>query len=56
MRQIESLKEQLFPLNNLQERIENFIPYYAKWGSGLISAFYKDSLALEQEFVVLEEN
>lgn len=55
MRQIEKLKEQLFPFGNLQERIDNFIPYYAKLGSGLIYTLYKNSLALEQEFVVLQE-
>ena len=55
MRQIESTKQQLFPLGNLQERIDNIIPYYAKWGSALIDHLYKHSLSLEQEFVILEE-
>jgi bacillithiol synthase len=54
-RQIQSLKSALFPLNNLQERIDNFMPYYAKWGKDFIALLYKHSLALEQEFVVLEE-
>jgi len=54
-RQIHSLKSALFPLNNLQERVENFMPYYAKWGKEFISALYQNSLALEQEFVVLEQ-
>lgn len=55
MRQIEKLKQKLFPNNNLQERIDNFIPYYAKFGSEFINELYKNSLSLEQEFVVLEE-
>lgn len=55
MRQIEKLKQQLFPNDNLQERIDNFIPYYAKWGDSLIETLYENSLALDQEFVVLEE-
>ncbi len=54
-RQLHKLKYQLFPLHNLQERIENVMPFYAKWGKGLIDAVYKDSLGLEQEFVILEE-
>ncbi|MGJ7029909.1 bacillithiol biosynthesis cysteine-adding enzyme BshC [Niabella hirudinis] len=54
MNQAVKLKEQLFPLNNLQERIENFIPFYARYGSRLIDTLYKHSLGLEQEFVVLE--
>ncbi|SDC49631.1 bacillithiol biosynthesis cysteine-adding enzyme BshC [Niabella drilacis] len=55
MNQVTKLKEQLFPLNSLQERIENFIPFYAQYGSSLIDTLYKHSLGLEQEFVVLEE-
>jgi bacillithiol synthase len=54
-RQLHDIKSALFPLNNLQERIENFIPYYAKWGAAFIDLLYKSSLALDQEFVVLEE-
>jgi len=54
-RQIQSLKSALYPLNNLQERIDNFMPYYAKWGKEFISMLYQNSLALEQEFVVLEQ-
>ena len=29
--------------------------FYAKWGNDFIAAVYKNSLALEQEFVILEE-
>ena len=52
-RQLQKLKSQLFPHNNLQERIENFMPFYAKFGSGFIKAVYDNSLELEQEFVIL---
>jgi bacillithiol biosynthesis cysteine-adding enzyme BshC len=54
-RQLHKLKSQLFPHNNLQERIENFMPFYAKWGKDFIKTIYNSSLGLEQEFVVLEE-
>ena len=53
-RQLHKLKAQLFPHDNLQERIENFMPFYAKWGTGFIKTLYSNSLALEQEFVVIE--
>jgi bacillithiol synthase len=53
--QLHKLKSQLFPHNNLQERIENFMPFYAKWGSAFIKAIYENSFGLEQEFVILEE-
>ena len=53
-RQLQKLKSQLFPHNNLQERIENFMPLYAKYGSELIKQLYENSLEIEQEFVILE--
>jgi bacillithiol synthase len=55
-RQLTKLKSHLFPNNSLQERIDNLIPLYAKWGSDLMKILYENSLGLEQEFVMLEEN
>jgi bacillithiol synthase len=55
-RQLESIKKELFPNNNLQERVENFMPFYAKWGAAFIKMIYNNSLTLEQEFVVLTTN
>lgn len=51
--QIHQIKEALFPTGGLQERVENFLPYYAKWGRQFIDCIYKSSLALEQEFVII---
>ncbi len=52
-RQLHKLKAQLFPNNSLQERIENFMPFYARQGKAFIKMIYENSLALEQEFVVI---
>ncbi|MEJ8816405.1 bacillithiol biosynthesis cysteine-adding enzyme BshC [Lacibacter sp. H407] len=52
-RQIQTIKQQLFPGKSLQERKESFLGLYARWGSGFIDALYQHSLSLEQEFVVL---
>lgn len=38
-RQLHTIKEKLFPKNGLQERIDNFMPYYAKWGKTLFSSY-----------------
>lgn len=54
-RQLHKLRSQLFPHNNLQERIENFMPFYAKWGKEFLKTLHENSLALEQKFVILEE-
>ena len=54
-RQIVTIKSALFPDDNLQERIDNFMPYYALWGKEFINSIFANSLTLEQEFVILKE-
>lgn len=54
-RQIQQVKDRLFPGDGLQERIDNFIPYYAKWGKGFLDSLLKHSLPVEQEFTILTE-
>jgi bacillithiol biosynthesis cysteine-adding enzyme BshC len=50
---IHELKQTLFPNGDLQERVENFMPYYARWGDKFINTIYQQSLTLEQQFIVL---
>ena len=52
--QLHTVKEALFPKGNLQERTDNFTPYYAKYGKAFIRMLVDHSLTLEQEFVILE--
>jgi bacillithiol biosynthesis cysteine-adding enzyme BshC len=54
-RQLQALKSALFPQGGLQERVENFMPWYAKRGPRFIHDLYIHSPVLEQEFVVLVE-
>jgi bacillithiol biosynthesis cysteine-adding enzyme BshC len=54
-RQIHTVKEKLFPKNGLQERVDNIMYYYAKWGKDFIHQVYQHSLSLEEEFVVITE-
>ncbi|MEO6540997.1 MAG: bacillithiol biosynthesis BshC, partial [Ferruginibacter sp.] len=54
-RQLNKLRSKLFPHDSLQERIENFMPFYAKWGKAFLTSVYENSLGLEQEFVIVEE-
>ncbi len=53
LRQICKIKVALFPNHILQERVDNFLPYYAKWGDDFIPAIYKSSKGLEQEFCIM---
>jgi bacillithiol biosynthesis cysteine-adding enzyme BshC len=52
-RQLTAVKQALFPNNSLQERVENFLPYYARWGQQFIRTIYEHSLPLEQKFTLL---
>ncbi len=53
LQRIWKLKSSLFPNNSLQERFENFIPYYAQHGPAFIQAILAHSLSLEQEFGII---
>ena len=52
-RQIEKIKSLLFPFGNLQERVDNVMPYYAEYGSAFINMLYKNSTGLQQEFCII---
>jgi bacillithiol biosynthesis cysteine-adding enzyme BshC len=52
-RQLQALKAALFPGDSLQERVENFMPWYAAYGKEFIQRLYEHSPALEQQFIVL---
>lgn len=53
--QINAIKAALFPAGGLQERVENFMPYYAQYGKDFIRCIFNASLALEQEFVIVHQ-
>lgn len=50
--QLQKLRQQLFPNNSLQERVENFLPFYAQYGAGFIQKVMQESPLLEQQFVI----
>ena len=53
-RKLHKLRSQLFPNNNLQERVENLLPFYARWGKDFIHAVLDHSKGLEAEFGILK--
>ena len=46
------LKQDLFPNNSLQERVENFSFFYAKYGKDWLKNLYATSLTIEQHFAL----
>jgi bacillithiol biosynthesis cysteine-adding enzyme BshC len=53
-RQLSRLFSALFPEGNLQERTENFMLFYSKWGSDFFKTLYDGSLTFEQQFAILK--
>ena len=53
LNQISKLKHQLFPDNSLQERHDNFIPFYLKDGENFIERLKQNLNPLNPNFVVL---
>jgi bacillithiol biosynthesis cysteine-adding enzyme BshC len=53
--QLDKIFSGLFPGNGLQERTENFMLFYSRWGNDFFKILYDASLTLEQEFGIIEE-
>ena len=53
--QLSKIIASLFPGDELQERTENFMLHYSKFGYEFFDILYNNSLTLEQEFCVIEE-
>ena len=55
IRKLQKVKDQVFPNGVLQERAENMLPYYARWGADFIQLIYRYSLTHESSFCIIEE-
>jgi bacillithiol synthase len=53
LNQIKNLLQKFCPNNGLQERFDNFLPYYVKYGNELFEMLIENLNPLEQGFVVL---
>ena len=54
--QLKKLRSILFPNEILQERVENIIPFYSKWGDEFFINILKCSQVFEQQFCIVKEN
>lgn len=52
-RQIAKIKSALFSGGTLQERVDNLLPYYAKYGAGFLDFVYEHSTALDMRFCII---
>ncbi len=53
--QLSKLYLALFPNDGLQERTDNFMLFYSRWGNDLFSVLLNKSLTTEQEFCVITQ-
>lgn len=53
--QLKSIKSVLFPRHTLQERVENVLPYYARYGASFIQMLYQHSPTFQKKFGILKE-
>ncbi len=53
-RQISKLKSMLFPHGELQERIDNVLPYYAKYGKQFLDMLHENSPVFNEAFTIIE--
>lgn len=54
--QIRALKEKLFPKNGLQERHDNLISFYFKYGNDFFKILKENLNPLERKFIVIRDN
>ncbi len=52
--QLNKIFSSLFPHDGLQERTENFMLFYSKWGKDFFEMLYDASLTLEEKFCIME--
>lgn len=55
LKQIRSLKDRLFPSNSLQERKDNFLNLYLKYGNTFFEVLHANLDPLEEGFIVIED-
>lgn len=56
IQQIRNIHQKFFPNNGLQERVDNFLPYYLKYGEKYFELLFEFLHPLNTEFLILEED
>ena len=55
LNQLKALAQKLFPGGGLQERVDNFLPYYLKYGEAFMDNLLENLNPLEQGLIVISE-
>ncbi len=54
--QINNIYQKLFPNNGMQERFDNFLPFYLKYGRDFFEILIENLNPLDNRFVLIEDN
>jgi uncharacterized protein YllA (UPF0747 family) len=56
VQQIQTVKEKLFPSNGLQERHDNFLAYYSRYGEQFLIELKSNLDPFDKQFTILSED
>jgi bacillithiol biosynthesis cysteine-adding enzyme BshC len=56
LRQLSKARQVLYPGAVLQERVDNLMSFYPRWGQSFIESIYQYSTSFTQQFCILEES
>ncbi|MFK7799361.1 MAG: bacillithiol biosynthesis cysteine-adding enzyme BshC [Aureispira sp.] len=56
IQQIEKIKDTLFPNQGLQERYDNFMGFYTRYGNEFINTLYQEIEPLDKQLLVVKHN
>ena len=55
LQKVQNIQSKLFPHGKLQERYDNFIPYYLKYGKAWFDALLVHLNPMDKDFIIIEE-
>ncbi|MGH1336893.1 MAG: bacillithiol biosynthesis cysteine-adding enzyme BshC [Aureispira sp.] len=55
IQQIEKIKDTLFPKQGLQERYDNFLGFYTRYGESFIATLYQEIDSLDKKLLVIKD-
>jgi len=56
LRQLAQARQQLYPNETLQERVDNLMSFYPRWGKSFIESLYQYTTSFNQQFCIIEES
>ena len=55
MQKLKTLNDEIFPSQNIQERVISFMPYYIKYGKSFFNLLIQESSIFVNKYTILTE-